>query len=255
MSKSKTKSPLKDNPLRNPGQSLDEEIQRYLDDKATPWIVIVVISIMFAALEWYRSYMQLPYTPWIYSFVAVILTVIGTWKVLNIRKRLHLLRLGRDGEKAVGQYLEGLRHQGYKVFHDVIGDGFNIDHVVIGPTGIYTIETKTFSKPVGKNSKILFDGTKITKDGFELDRNPVIQATAQAKWLSGLLESSTNRVAPVKPVIVFPGWFVESGWQSDVWVLNPKALGKFMDSREPSISNEDVGLYAFHLSRFIRTNC
>lgn len=51
MGKSKSKSPLKDNPLRNPGQSLDEEIQHKLDEQALPWIIAFVMSIVFAVLE------------------------------------------------------------------------------------------------------------------------------------------------------------------------------------------------------------
>jgi hypothetical protein len=253
MKKQNTKSPLKASPLRNPGQSLDEEIQRRMDDQAIPWIIAVVMSIVLASLEWYRWYTQAPFSPWGYTVVALIVTVFGIWKLYKIKTEIQRLQLGRDGEKAVGQFLEALRQDGYKIFHDVQGVGFNVDHVVIGPTGIYSIETKTFSKPVDKNSIIVFDGTRITKDGFELDRDPVIQAKAQAKWLSELLESSTNRKTQVKPVVLFPGWFVESGWQSDVWVLNPKALRSFIEKREPLFSSEDVGLFSFHLSRFIRS--
>ena len=212
MKNQKTKSPLKDNPLRNPGQSLDEEIQRRSDDQAIPWITAIVISIVLAGLEWYRWVTQAPISPWGYSVVAVTVSAFGVWKLYKIRNQIKQLKLGRDGERAVGQFLESLRQDGYKVFHDIVGDGFNVDHVVIGPTGIYSIETKTFSKSVDKNSKIVFDGSKITKDGFELDRDPVIQAKAQAKWLSELLESSTNRKIQVQPVVLFPGWYVESGW-------------------------------------------
>jgi hypothetical protein len=253
MKKRKTKSPLKASPLRNPGQSLDEQILKVLDDQAIPWITAIVVSIVLAGLEWYRWYTQAPFSPWGYSAVALIVTLFGIRKLIKIRTEIRHLKLGRDGEKAVGQFLESLRHDGYKIFHDVIGDGFNIDHVVIGPTGIYSIETKTFSKPVDKNSKIVFDGEKITKDGYEIDRDPVIQARAQSRWLSELLEDSTSRRPDVLPVVLFPGWFVESGWQSDIWVLNPKGLNKFMGSRDDSLTKEDVGLYSFHLSRFIRS--
>ena len=252
MKSQKTKSPLKDKPLRNPGQSLDEQIDKLVDDKITTWLMAVIFLGVLAVLEWYRWYTQAPYTPKTYTFMAILVGAIGFWQLRKFRRELQLLRLGRDGEKVVGQFLESLRNDGYRVFHDIVGDGFNIDHVVIGPTGIYSIETKTFSKPIDKNSKIIFDGTKITKGGYEIDRDPVIQAKAQAKWLATLLESSTNRKVQVKPVVLFPGWFVKSGRQSDIWVLNPKALGAFMGNREPQLSNEDVGLFSFHLSRFIR---
>jgi hypothetical protein len=46
----------------------------------------------------------------------------------------------------VGQYLETLRARGYRVLHDLIGDGFNVDHALIGPDSIFTVETKTYHK-------------------------------------------------------------------------------------------------------------
>lgn len=250
----KTKSPLKAKPLRNPGQSLDEQIETLLNDKITPWILVVIVPIVLAGLEWFRWSTQKPYNPGIYTATALVTTAIGVWKLRRFRRELQLLRLGRDGEKAVGQFLEDLRKEGYKIFHDIRGEGFNIDHVVIGSTGIYSIETKTFSKPVNRNTKIFFDGDSITKGGFQIGRDPVVQARAQSKWLSELLEGSTGRKNWVRPVVLFPGWFVESGWQPDVWVLNPKSLKAFMKKQTHCLSEEDVALFSFHLSRFVRAS-
>jgi hypothetical protein len=50
---------------------------------------------------------------------------------------------GAAGEERVGQILDGLRDSGWYALHDVnLGRG-NIDHVLIGPAGIFTIETKS----------------------------------------------------------------------------------------------------------------
>lgn len=51
-----------------------------------------------------------------------------------------------EGENLVSNYLNTLPKD-YFVFNDVNlpGKGGNIDHVVIGPTGIYVIETKNYS--------------------------------------------------------------------------------------------------------------
>lgn len=152
----------------------------------------------------------------------------------------------------VGQYLERLREHGYQVFHDVLGARFNLDHVLIGPAGIFTIETKTWSKR--PDSRIVFDGDTITADGFTPDRNPVVQAKAQAGWLRELLAESTGRKFPARPVILFPGWWVEQGKGTtrEVWVLEPKALPGFLDHEPEVLSAEDVKLASYHLSRFIR---
>lgn len=138
----------------------------------------------------------------------------------------------------------------------MLGDGFNVDHVLIGPGGIFTIETKTWSKPSRGEAKVYFDGEKLRAGTLEPDRNPVIQARAQAGWMRDLLAESTARKFEVHPVILFPGWFIDSapGSLQQVWVLNPKALVEFL-AREPErLAEDDIKLASFHLSRFIRSS-
>lgn len=156
----------------------------------------------------------------------------------------------------MGQFLEGLREKGYRVFHDILGQSFNVDHVLIGPAGVFTIETKTWSKPARGEAKIVFDGEKIIAGSFEPDRDPVIQARAQAGWMREFLAESTARKFEVRSVILFPGWYVEQapGSLRQVWVLNPKALETFLSNEPERLSGDEIKLASFHLSRFIRTS-
>jgi len=120
------------------------------------------------------------------------------------------LRLGRDGEKVVGQYLEGLRANGAKVFHDIQGQNFNLDHVVIARSGIYVIETKTYSKPESGRPVIVFNGQSLKINGLPENDKSITQVTAAANWLRSELKESTGKQFKTKPVVVFPGWFIES---------------------------------------------
>ena len=48
------------------------------------------------------------------------------------------------GEEHVGAILERLVEHGWRVIHDVdLGSKGNIDHVLVGPAGIITVETKS----------------------------------------------------------------------------------------------------------------
>ena len=52
-------------------------------------------------------------------------------------------RRGAQGEEHVGAIINALREDGWYAIHDVsVGHG-NIDHILIGPAGIFTIETKS----------------------------------------------------------------------------------------------------------------
>jgi len=250
------KSPLKDNPLHNPGETLDKEIDSLINDGAMKYIIAPVFIGVLAMLEWWRWFMEQPPTPILYSIMFVIVLAYSVPKTFAIKKQLRSLRLGRDGEKAVGQYLEGLRASGAKIFHDIPGQNFNLDHVVIASSGIYVIETKTYSKPEKGRAVIIFNGTGVRLNNLPENNKPIIQVTAAASWLKFLLQESTGKKFETKPVVVFPGWFVEptsEARNSEVWVLNTKALPTFISNSKNSLSNEEINMAAYHLSRYIRT--
>jgi hypothetical protein len=254
--KKKNRSPLKSAPLRNPGQSLDEGIIRLLDDEVIPYLIVAMGFIGITLYEWFRWYTDSPPQPFLFTFVALIITPYLVWKLANTRKKLHALKLGRDGEKAVGQYLELLRESGYRVLNDIVSESFNVDHVLIGPAGVFTIETKTISKPAVGEAVIHYDCDVLKIGGYTPERNPIIQSKAQSSWVRGLIEEGTGRRYGVQPIVVYPGWFVKrspENAQCDVLVLNPKILPAFLGNAKDKLTSEDIRLIHFHLSRYVRT--
>jgi hypothetical protein len=175
----------------------------------------------------------------------------GFWRTVKAIKQL---KLGRDGERAVAEQLDVLKGEGAVVLHDLIGDGFNLDHVVLSRQGVFVVETKTRTKPARGSPTVTFDGKTLLVDGFEPERNPVTQAQGNARWLAQILRTSTGKEFPVRPVVLFPGWFVEPFPKgSTVWILSPKALPPFIQHEPTRINESDLHLAAFHLGRYIRT--
>lgn len=252
----KTRSPLKDKPLRLPGQSVAEERENLLEDSVGQPMVLALFFVLIAALEWWRVYTGMSPNPIVFSGAALVTVIYAAFRIKRALPKLRNLRQALEGERAVGQFLERLREQGFHVFHDVVGTGFNVDHVLVGPAGVFTIETKTWSKPVTGKAQLVFDGETIRAGGFEPDRDPIVQAKAQASWVRALLLESTGRTVDVRPVIVFPGWFVinSTGSFRDIWVLEPKALPTFLKNEPTRMTPEDVKLASFHMSRLIRSS-
>lgn len=249
------RSPLKGSPLRNPGQSVDEEIRRLIDDKTTSYFLVVAVIWAIALIEWIGLWRDLPRQPLVFTFLALAATACFAWNVVQTKKHIRKLRLGRDGELLVGQFLDGLRVQGARVFHDVPAESFNLDHVVVSPHGVYVVETKTITKP-RPDAQVVFDGQRVTVAGRSPERDPIRQVTAEAAWLRQLLEESTGRKFPVRGVVVYPGWWVERMHReraADVWVLEPKALPSFIEHEPELMTMEEVAMAAFHLSRYIRS--
>jgi hypothetical protein len=195
----------------------------------------------------------------LYTLISLIVVPLCSLKIIGAFRKAKHLRLGRDGERAVGQFLDVLRESGARVFHDVPGEGFNIDHVVISPQGIFVIETKTRTKPGKRDAMVTIDNGALRIGGAACDRRPIDQASAGARWLQGLLLESTGKAYKVRSAVVFPGWFVEpmsERWKSDAslpWILEPKALPSFIKNEPEQLQMTDVSLVAFHLSRYVRT--
>ncbi len=248
------KSPLKSKPLRNAGQSLDEEIEKRFSEKVSVYVFAITMFLVLIILEWYKWYMQAPPSPVWTTIFALPFILYGIYKIVKEKKEIDLLKQGRDGEKAVGQYLENFREAGMKVHHDIIGDDFNIDHILISTKGVYLIETKTYSKPLKGKTEIEFDGLDFYYNGVKYNDNIQVQVMAGSTWLKNLIEELTVKKVDVKPVVVFPGWFVKMTRKhnSDIWALNPRNLQTFINNQNEIISKEDVQLISNHIARYIR---
>ncbi|MGE5302750.1 MAG: nuclease-related domain-containing protein [Alphaproteobacteria bacterium] len=241
-------------PLRNSAQSVDEQIHALVHDFVTGPVVVAFLFLLFTGFEWLRYYRPYGPAPVVYSLVAIIVVLYATIRLFLLWSRVRALKLARDGERAVGQFLEGLRERGYRIFNDVIGKGFSLDHVLIGPAGVFTVEAEVRSRPIRGRARVIFDGARIRVNGGEPDRAPIAQAKRRANRLRELLAQTTGHDFDVRPVIIYPGWSVEWAGPKNrsIWVLNPKWLKAFLEHEPLRLSSDDIHLVSFHLSRFER---
>jgi hypothetical protein len=247
-----SQSPLTNEPLRLPGQSLDEEIERWQNERVMSYFIAAACLFMLAAMEWVGYLTHSPRHPILFTVIAAVAIGCLVGRVIYVRERLQPLKLGRHGERVVGQFLDGFRARGGRVFHDVLADHFNVDHVVICPQGIYAIETKTWSRP-WVSAKVIHRDGKLYKAGFTPDRDPLVQATATADWLSNLLRTTADCSYPVRPVVAIPGWSVDRSLEhGTVCVIEPKDFPDYVAKQRVVLSPEQVRKLAYQLSRYIR---
>jgi hypothetical protein len=253
MAKRRKRSPLRETPLRYAGWSLEAAIENRALDMFY-WFVLAIMGLALVALDWSFYFNPKPELPVLPTLAAAVLLGIAALRIVKGRREIDRLKMARDGEQLVAEGLEQLVREGAAVLHDIPGDGFNLDHVIVAPRGVYLVETKTYSKPTAAGATISVTDKEVFVNGRSIERNPIEQAKALARWLHELLLKSTGRSFFVRPVVLFPGWFVEpmrSG--QEVWVLNPKALPTFIANEPATLSEPDVHLAAFHLSRYVRT--
>lgn len=249
-----SKSPLRFAPLRVAGQSIDRELDDVITDQFVMPFMVALVAFAMAAVEWVRHFTNSKPNPWLLTVLAAGLALFAFIRFRGALKRIRSLRLGQRGERAVAQYLEWFRTKDFFVFHDVPNGDANIDHVLIGLRGVYVIETKTLSKPARGECKVTVIDSRVAANGNVMDRDPITQVKAQARWLYNFL-SETQFKCFVQPVVVFPGWYVEPFDMKSVgvWVIEPKALDGFIDRQALSLDREQAKAMASALSSYIRS--
>lgn len=248
-----TRSPLKEPPLRNPGQSGEDKVNDLIMEKFVFWLMLTAIFVIGAAIEWYQYLFHVPPNPMVLTISALAVAGLSFYK---IRKNIPIIRQhirGRQGEIVVGQFLEDFRKDGYHVFHDIPSQNGNVDHVLIGPGGIFVIETKTNSKPVGRACQVDYDGKQVKVNGHEPDRDPVAQVKAASSQIDQIIQRGMSKNLPIRPVLLYVRWFTTQPKGSDIWVINEKTLLKWVKSSYKKLSAEDARLAASAIEVYVRS--
>jgi hypothetical protein len=83
---------------------------------------------------------------------------------------------GALGEEATARLLATLDPARFRVFHDIRlpGSRANVDHVVIGPTGLFVVDSKNYTAPVSVSKATLWCG-----------RHPQTKRVETARWEAG----------------------------------------------------------------------
>ena len=200
------------------------ELESQRDDRLTTFLLIpTLLAGMIAANPALRAF------PYLAGALVIILSY-------SLRAGPRLVRLARDirdnklgylGERVVGEELNQLMLDRFRVFHDVPFDGYNIDHVIIGPPGVFAVETKTRRKPRdddgAKKYRVTFDGA-VLRWPWGNDAHGLQQTRDNARTLATFLTSATGERVDVDGILVLPGWWIDRVGRGSVNVLNEKEV-------------------------------
>ena len=211
-------SPLTTDLLRSPGFSLQQEIGNMHWDLMEYLLMIPVLTAIVPMLFFIQAkILDQPLTAisWVPVIILIILCVAYyAHKILKQTKRLSHLYLGYACEMAVGQELEQVvrpTDRPYRVFHDIPFEGFNIDHLIVTPKGVFVIETKGRSKPLHNGIKQF--KVRVESDALHfprhVEREPILQTQRNVKTAQKWLSDATGFNVPVGGILVISGWYIE----------------------------------------------
>lgn len=177
-----------------------------------------------------------------FGLPAVIVLVVAFKFLVNkvdnkakyVKKRAKDADRGAAAEVKVAATMATLP-EGFTAFHDLEFTGFNIDHVVIGTSGIFLVETKSHG------GKITAEGNKLLLNGNPTDKDFINQTWSQSYQLKSFLKEHTGKEYQVKPVLCFSKAFVQLRQAvKGVAVVNAKFLNELLQRQKPQLSSEDL---------------
>ena len=228
------RSPLTKDLLRGPAHSLRVQLDDLRWDFASYLAAAVAAPLLFYALYLQNELAGRALASSmivIYVGLAAALALMVVVKTVRTIQVGYRLQLGIEAEIATAEELNRLMQLGFWVFHDCPGDKqFNIDHVVVGPTGVFAVETKGRAKRSGRGVSdghiVRYDGQVLRFPGWS-ETAVLKQAHRNAKWLQRWLTSAVGEFIAVRPIVVLPGWYVDSANPGTIPVLNEKQAANY----------------------------
>jgi hypothetical protein len=154
-------------------------------------------------------------------------------KAARLNKWAEQFEQGADGEAATAAVLAALP-PGWIALHDVRWPGrrlANVDHVLIGPTGVFVIDSKNWTGRIG------LDGGHLRQNGYS--REKAVAGAADATL--AVSELISPYAAWVHPVLCFVGQDHLSGYCREVMVCSTANLVGMLSTRPVVFTPEQVG--------------
>ena len=253
----KRNPPLHDQPLNSAGESSAKYLwDKVLGDELGAWAAVLVAAICVAIIECLHEFGKVRPFPLLAAIAAIaVFVIVVFWVGPRIRKQAARLRLGIEGEKHVAEVLDELKLEGYHLINDIVEDGYNIDHVLIGPTGVYVIETKARSARNDRDKvQVAYDGERVLVDGHTPDRDPLKQVQAVADRVRDVLRAQTGLTPAIRPVVLIPNSYVQEPKGVPIWVLNPIRLLGYVHHEPSRLTEADASVLYHALAAHARTS-
>lgn len=149
-------------------------------------------------------------------------------------------RQGAQGERATAKALRPLKRQGWIAAHDIDTGRGNIDHLLVGPAGVFVIETKSLRGRVSIHEGVLHVHWREDPDQGYHNPNLAPRARAIASTVCEHFREQGLRVW-VQPLVVLWAEFDQVSVQSGrvAWVQG-HALTRVLAHRPASMSAQDL---------------
>jgi hypothetical protein len=142
--------------LGSPGRSALATYRRRRAEELAGWTRSLIWRVPLAAAagavgQILASQVGLPRS----GLAGLVVAALVAWRLrFRPSEQARTWQRGAQGERRTARLLDRLTHDGYVVFHDlaVPGSPANVDHLVIGPSGVFVIDSKQWTGSVHQSA-------------------------------------------------------------------------------------------------------
>lgn len=98
----KQRSPLKRQPLRSPGQSVQQEMHRLLEDRMLPILLFAAMMGFVALYDWSVVLLHLTPRPYVSTTLFILGAGYATYKFFDVKRTIERSRWGGTGSGSSG---------------------------------------------------------------------------------------------------------------------------------------------------------
>lgn len=192
------------------------------------------LFLSFVLLGVFLASLLLGSHAWLFGalLVASLISLLIYWK--KGLRRVESFFRGARGEERVANILASLPDN-YHVFNDFEAGGDRVDHVVAGPSGVFSIETKCWQGRVE-----IVEG-HVLVNGVLPSRDPVSQTQREADRVRATIRKVGFDVTVVPVVCFASDTFVAGVAQcGPVKILNASAIGEWFMSQPDIIPPNEL---------------
>jgi Nuclease-related domain len=167
--------------MGSPGRSALAAYRRRRSEELAGWNRTLVWRAPLVAAAGLTSHVLTAQAglPWA-GLVGLVAAAVLGWRLrFRPSEQTRSWRRGAQGERHMARLLDRLTRDGYVVFHDlaVPGSLANVDHLVIGPTGVFVIDSKQWTGSVHQSA-----------DGLAWHNHyPLEQTLETVRWEAGAI--------------------------------------------------------------------
>jgi hypothetical protein len=231
--------------FRDEFEALSRKQSTYLG-ASLMFVFIFTVAHTFEAHRLFEGY-----PAWqLYGLLATLLAAAAfvLYRLARTIRQWREVRYLRDANIAVGHSLQRIAVGHGRVFHDVATPTGVVDHVLVGPGGIYAVNVVAHRAMRRENVELADGELHFRPDGRTI---PIADIASKTTRLEQEFRDLLKNAVRVRSVIAVPGWHADSQSSEGHLVVNERTLPMLRGWRDEAdyLMDEDVRTLQQHLTQ------